>query len=136
MNRTTDIRSKKRKKQNEYNRLIEEPNQEFVNVERVLPKESLEYIFRGPETLEREIVDVVFGDVQPIELPEREKKLDDFGKAGYIFDNTNYFVFLPPSLSPSPSLSLSIEIKIYFHRTSVLDVSIFFFLLLIPFIPS
>ncbi|XP_047345265.1 trichohyalin-like isoform X2 [Vespa velutina] len=71
----------KEKKQNENNRLIEEPNQEIVNVERVIPKESLEYIFRGPETLQREIVDVVFGGVQPIELPEREKKLDSFGKA-------------------------------------------------------
>nr|XP_050869978.1 MATH and LRR domain-containing protein PFE0570w-like isoform X2 [Vespula vulgaris] len=72
--------SNKRKKQDEYNRVMEEPNQEFVSVERVVPKESLEYIFQGPETLQREIVDVVFGDVQPIEFPERKKKLDSFGK--------------------------------------------------------
>ncbi|XP_043493647.1 protein PFC0760c-like, partial [Polistes fuscatus] len=67
----------RRKEQDENDRVMEEPNQEFVNIDKVVPKESLEYILRAPETLQREIVDVVFGDVQPIQLPEHDKKLDN-----------------------------------------------------------
>ncbi|KAI4476325.1 hypothetical protein M0804_013693 [Polistes exclamans] len=67
----------RRKEQDENDRTMEEPNQEFVNIDKIVPKESLEYILRAPETLQREIVDVVFGDVKPIQLPEHEKKLDN-----------------------------------------------------------
>ncbi|XP_014614765.1 PREDICTED: protein PFC0760c-like [Polistes canadensis] len=67
----------RRKEQDENDQTMEEPNQEFVNIDKIVPKESLEYILRAPETLQREIVDVVFGDVKPIQLPEHEKKLDN-----------------------------------------------------------
>ncbi|XP_015187380.1 PREDICTED: uncharacterized protein LOC107072170 [Polistes dominula] len=69
----------RKKEQDENERIMEEPNQEIVNIDKMLPKDSLEYILRAPENLQREIVDVVFGDVQqPIQLPEHDKKLDNF----------------------------------------------------------
>ncbi|KAK2580450.1 hypothetical protein KPH14_006193 [Odynerus spinipes] len=74
--------SDKNEAKNENGRPMEERNLANANPEITLPKESLEYIFRAPETIEQQIVDVIFDDMQPIDLPEYNKQSDTIKSSG------------------------------------------------------